>query len=109
VDAGGPNILEPAVFGKPIVFGPHMQNFAEIAETFLAQGAALQVATPRALEEALLELLTHPVRRAGLGAAARALVESNRGAKDKSLAVIAQLLPVRDGTMGVIRPFRLVH
>jgi 3-deoxy-D-manno-octulosonic-acid transferase len=109
VDAGGHNILEPAVFGKPIVFGPHMQNFAEIAETFLAQGAALQVATPRALEEALLELLTHPVRRASLGAAARALVESNRGAKDKSLAVIAQLLPVRDGTMGVIRPFRLVH
>jgi 3-deoxy-D-manno-octulosonic-acid transferase len=109
VDAGGHNILEPAVFGKPIVFGPHMQNFKEIAETFVAQGAAVQVATPRALEEALLELLTDPVRRAGLGAAARALVESNRGAKDKSLAVIAQLLPLRDGTMGVIRPFRLVH
>src|SRR5262245_30207716 len=35
VDAGGHNILEPAVFGKPIVFGPHMQNFAEIARTFL--------------------------------------------------------------------------
>ena len=37
VDAGGHNILEPAVFGKPIVFGPHMDNFAEIARTFPRQ------------------------------------------------------------------------
>ena len=43
VDAGGHNILEPAMFGKPIVFGPHMQNFAEIAEVFLTNRAALQV------------------------------------------------------------------
>ena len=32
VDHGGHNILEPAIFGKPIVFGPHMQNFKEIAD-----------------------------------------------------------------------------
>ena len=37
VDQGGHNILEPAVHGKPIVFGPHMENFAEIAATFLQQ------------------------------------------------------------------------
>ena len=37
VDHGGHNILEPAIFGKPIVFGPHMQNFKEIADAFLAQ------------------------------------------------------------------------
>ena len=46
VDAGGHNILEPAVFGKPIVFGPYMQNFAEIARTFLDNGAAIQVQPP---------------------------------------------------------------
>ena len=109
VDTGGHNILEPAVFGKPIVFGPHMQNFKEIAEAFIAQDAAVQVAGVRGLEEALLALLTDPVRRARLGAAARALVESNRGAKDKSLAIIAQLLPLRGGSMGVVRPFRVVH
>ena len=63
----------------------------------------------RGLEDALLALLTDPVRRARLGAAARALVESNRGAKDKSLAVIAQVLPLRSGSMGVVRPFRVVH
>jgi 3-deoxy-D-manno-octulosonic-acid transferase len=109
VDTGGHNILEPAVFGKPIVFGPHMHNFKEIAEAFVAQDAAIQVTGPRELEEALVALLTDPVRRARLGAAARALVESNRGAKDKCLAMIAQLLPLRGGTMGVVRPFRVVR
>ena len=104
VDAGGHNILEPAVFGKPIVFGPHMQNFAEIAEAFLDQGAAIQVRSGHDLETTLLELLGDPVRRASLGAAARALVEANRGARTKSLAVIAQLLPPEH--VGNVRPFR---
>jgi 3-deoxy-D-manno-octulosonic-acid transferase len=109
VDTGGHNILEPAVFGKPIVFGSHMQNFKEIADAFLSHDAAIQVHSPRGLEDALLALLTDPVRRARLGAAARALVESNRGAKDKSLAVISQLLPPRGTSTGVVRPFRVVH
>ena len=108
VDNGGHNILEPAVFGKPVVFGPHMQNFKEIADTFLSNGAAVQVQSERELEEAMLALVTDPVRRAGLGAAARALVEANRGAKDKTLEVIAELLPTVGGG-GVVRPFRLVH
>ena len=107
VDAGGHNILEPAVFGKPIVFGPHMDNFAEIARTFLDNGAAVQVRSGRELESALLELLGDPVRRASLGAAARALVEANRGARGKSLAVLAELLPPDSG--GNVRPFRIVH
>ena len=42
VPAGGHNILEPAAHGKAIVFGPHMENFSEIAETFLANDAAVQ-------------------------------------------------------------------
>jgi 3-deoxy-D-manno-octulosonic-acid transferase len=107
VDAGGHNILEPAVFGKPIVFGPHMENFAEIAQAFLDQGAAVQVRNGRDLETVLLELLNDPVRRASLGAAARALVEANRGARAKSLSVIAQLLPPEN--VGNVRPFRIVH
>jgi 3-deoxy-D-manno-octulosonic-acid transferase len=110
VDQGGHNILEPAMFGKPIVFGPHMQNFQEIAEAFVTNGAAMQVQSERELDEALLNLLTDPVRRARLGAAARALVEANRGAKTKTLAVIADLLPGAKGSSGaVVRPFRLVH
>jgi 3-deoxy-D-manno-octulosonic-acid transferase len=104
VDAGGHNILEPAVFGKPIVFGPYMQNFAEIARTFLDNGAAVQVRSERELESVLLELLGDPVRRASLGAAARALVEANRGARGKTLAVLAGLLPSERA--GNVRMFR---
>jgi 3-deoxy-D-manno-octulosonic-acid transferase len=107
-DYGGHNILEPAVFGKPIVFGPHMQNFKEIAETFVTNAAAIQIHSESELDEALRTLVTDPVGRARLGAAARALVEANRGAKDKTLASIAELLPPA-GSGGVVRPFRLVH
>jgi 3-deoxy-D-manno-octulosonic-acid transferase len=109
-DHGGHNILEPAIFGKPIVFGPHMQNFKEIAAAFLTNDAAIQVQSERELAEVLLALVTDPVRRARLGAAARALVEANRGAKTKTLDVIAQLLPSGDVPgRAVVRPFRIVH
>jgi 3-deoxy-D-manno-octulosonic-acid transferase len=105
VDAGGHNILEPAVFGKPIVFGPYMQNFAEIAQAFVENSAAIQVRSGRELEPVLRDLLGDPVKRARLGAAARALVEANRGARTKTLAAIAQLLPP-DMPGAVVRPFR---
>jgi 3-deoxy-D-manno-octulosonic-acid transferase len=108
VATGGHNILEPAVFGKPIVFGPHMENFAEIAAAFVANGAGIQVHGERELDDALRSLITDPVRRARLGAAARALVEANRGAKDKTLQVLAELLP-QDPTTSYpanVRPFR---
>jgi 3-deoxy-D-manno-octulosonic-acid transferase len=107
-DHGGHNILEPAVFGKPIVFGPHMQNFKEIADAFVANDAAIQVESDRELDRVLIELVTDPVRRARLGAAARALVEANRGAKDKTLAVIGEILPA-SSSGSVVRPFRLIH
>jgi 3-deoxy-D-manno-octulosonic-acid transferase len=107
-DHGGHNILEPAIFGKPIVFGPYMQNFTEIADAFISNDAAVQVQSERELDDVLIGLVTDPVRRARLGAAARALVEANRGAKDKTLAVVSELLPV-PAAGAVIRPFRLVH
>jgi 3-deoxy-D-manno-octulosonic-acid transferase len=103
VPTGGHNILEPAVYGKPIVFGPHMQNFAEIAETFLAARAAVQVESGRELEDALIELLSAPDARHALGDRARALVEANRGARARSLDAIAELLPPpADGPANVL-------
>jgi 3-deoxy-D-manno-octulosonic-acid transferase len=110
VPAGGHNILEPAVFGKPIVFGPHMQNFGEIADAFVSNGAAVQVHSDRELEDVMVSLMGDPVRRARLGAAARALVEANRGAKDRTLSVITELLPSDEPQpSAVVRPFRVVH
>jgi len=110
VPAGGHNILEPALYGKSIVFGPHMENFKEIAETFLANRAAIQVHNSRELETAIVGLMGDPVRRARLGAAARALIDANRGAKDRTLAVIAELFPPQErGRSATLHPFRLVH
>jgi 3-deoxy-D-manno-octulosonic-acid transferase len=106
VDAGGHNILEPAMFGKAIVFGPHMHNFAEISAEFLRGSAAVQVSSTRELGECLVDLVGDGVRRASLGAAARAIVEGNRGAKARTMAVVTALLPPRDtGPRGVVMPF----
>lgn len=93
VPAGGHNLLEPAVFGKPIIFGPHMENFAEIAQTFVKRGGAVQLSTAPELGGVLVGLLADPVRCASLGAVARALVDANRGARRRTLEAIAQLLP----------------
>jgi 3-deoxy-D-manno-octulosonic-acid transferase len=107
VATGGHNVLEPAVFGKPIVFGPHMENFFEIADAFVTNGGGVQIAGESELEEAFISLMGDPVRRARLGAAARALVEANRGAKEKSVSVLAGLLPQEARAYPAnVRPFR---
>lgn len=104
VPTGGHNVLEPAVFGKPIVFGPHMENFREIADAFVAADAAVRLDGEGQLEITLVELLGDPVRRARMGAAARALVEANRGAKDKTMIVLETLL--QPSSPSNVVPFR---
>jgi 3-deoxy-D-manno-octulosonic-acid transferase len=87
-----------------------MENFAEIVEAFLANDAAIQVRSERDLDDVIVALIGDPVRRARLGAAARALIEANRGAKDKTMAVITSLVPPSDGEgSGVVRSLRMVH
>lgn len=104
VPTGGHNILEPAVFGKPILFGPHMHNFREVADSFLAAGAAVQVASAGELAAELADLLSDEQRRTRLGTAARGIIESSRGARERTLAAIAAVLP--PGTGARVRPFR---
>ena len=84
VPAGGHNILEPAVYGKPIVFGPHMENFNEIAETFLANGAAVQVQSERELERraAGADGRSGAARAAGRGGAGAGRGQSRREGQD---------------------------
>jgi 3-deoxy-D-manno-octulosonic-acid transferase len=105
VDQGGHNILEPAVHGKPVVFGPHMDNFAEIAAEFVAHQAAIQVADAEALPGVIVRLFGDPVERARIGAAARALVDANRGAQQRTLESITRVFPP-PGRRGVVHPFR---
>jgi 3-deoxy-D-manno-octulosonic-acid transferase len=101
VEAGGHNILEPAGFGKPPLFGVHMENFQELANAFLARGAARQVTNPEDLGVAWIELLEDSVRRQKMGDAARALVEENRGATARTVEYIAKYLPAESTTIKV--------
>jgi 3-deoxy-D-manno-octulosonic-acid transferase len=92
VPSGGHNILEPAVAGKPVIVGPHMENFQEIAEQFRAEGAMVQVDSADELAREVTSLLTDDVRRRSLGEQARSLVDRNRGALRKTIDGLAGLV-----------------
>jgi 3-deoxy-D-manno-octulosonic-acid transferase len=92
VPAGGHNILEPAAFGKVPIFGPWMENFSQVAVTFLRARAAIQVHSPEDLGVAWIELVKSRETREQMGAAARALVDSSHGATARALENIAHFL-----------------
>ncbi len=92
VPSGGHNILEPAAFGKIPVFGPSMENFAEIASRFVSAGAAVQVDSPEDAGVAWIEFFRNPERMKKMGETARRLVEGSRGATDRAIAEISKLV-----------------
>jgi 3-deoxy-D-manno-octulosonic-acid transferase len=92
VPAGGHNILEAAVAGKPVVVGPHMENFQEIADQFRSESALVQVASPDELAREVSALLLDEGRRRGLGERARDLVDRNRGALLRTTDALSSLL-----------------
>jgi 3-deoxy-D-manno-octulosonic-acid transferase len=88
VESGGHNILEPAAFGKVPVFGPSMENFAEMSGRFVAAEAAIQVHSPEDAGVTWIELLRAPERMDRMGETAKRLVEESRGATDRALVEI---------------------
>jgi len=84
VPTGGHNLLEPAYWSKVIAFGPHMENFRDIAKLFLDAGAAIQVRNPEELAHATWLLENKEVREQ-LGASARQVLEQNSGATARTL------------------------
>ena len=87
---GGHNIIEPAVFGKPILTGPHMGNFKDIARVFLADQAVAQVPDAFALKHELSRLLSSADERVQLGRRAYDVIRKNRGAIGRTLDVIVR-------------------
>jgi len=92
VPAGGHNPIEAALWGVPVLCGPHVDNFAWINRALAEAGALLTVASGQALGESLLELLAVPQRRAAMGAAAREAVRKQRGATRHLLRALSPLL-----------------
>jgi 3-deoxy-D-manno-octulosonic-acid transferase len=85
---GGHNILEPAYFAKPVIAGPHMENFAGIAAEFTAAGALVRIAGARELSAAVETLARDPARAAAIGAKARELALAKRGTVEHMAAEI---------------------
>ncbi|MBX3725684.1 MAG: lipid IV(A) 3-deoxy-D-manno-octulosonic acid transferase [Xanthomonadales bacterium] len=88
---GGHNVLEPALAGRAIVVGPHTFNFAEVTDLLLEAGAALRVDGPEGLAPAVIELFEDPARCADMGRRGAALIAAERGALERTLAVIRHI------------------
>jgi 3-deoxy-D-manno-octulosonic-acid transferase len=85
VPTGGHNLLEPAFWSKPIVFGPHMDNFRDAAERFVKAGAAIQIQSPAQLAGECTRLFGDPARREELGERARRVLQEESGATRRIL------------------------
>ena len=92
VATGGHNIIEAAYFGRPVLVGPHMENFREIADTFLGAYGALQVQDPGQLAEKIRDLLRDTKAREWLGRNARKVIRDNQGAVQRTLEIVEQYL-----------------
>jgi len=89
---GGQNPIEPGALGKATVFGPNMQNFEDVARSFLAQEGAVQVRDAAELEKVLAELLADEPRRDRLGRNALKVVSENLGAVELTIDMIIKRL-----------------
>ena len=92
---GGQNPMEAIAAGKPVLFGPRMDNFRDLAAELLAARAAVQVADVAALETACAQLLADPAARARQAAAASRILAAHAGAAQRTADVLLQsaLLP----------------
>ena len=98
VPKGGHNILEPALHAKPIIVGPHMENFREVAREFLRRDALLQLrdadfhTLTAELQGAFANLLSDKNLAETLGSNARRAIDENRGATARTVEIIAEYL-----------------
>jgi len=98
---GGHNVLEPALFGKPVIAGPHMENFEAIAEDFRQAGAMVEIKSASDLTGAVDRFLGDPVLGREIGGRALTCAEARRGATGRAVAAVRRLY---DGYLARYRP-----
>jgi len=94
---GGHNLLEPAIYKKPVLYGPHLGSWRHVAKMLERGGGGIRVGTEAALLTRLAELFSSPETAQTVGEAAYRVADENRGATEKSLEVIEGFLPEREG------------
>lgn len=87
---GGQNLLQPLAHGKPVLHGPYMQNFKEVAKAAQEIGASIVCSTPGELGATVAALLQDPDKRASMGEAGKAFVRANEGASRRYAEAIAK-------------------
>ena len=98
VPVGGHNLLEPAFFSRPPVFGPYMDSFREMSLQFLAAGVGIQVRSGEELGRVWVRLIEDKQVRERMGNAARQLIERSRGATNLAAARILETIAARGQT-----------
>jgi 3-deoxy-D-manno-octulosonic-acid transferase len=93
----GHNPLEPAAFAKPVVFGPHMEDFAEIAADLLAVGGAVKVENAGGMLLTLGKWLSDDAERLAAGQRAARLVREQRGVTARHVALVRRVINAREG------------
>jgi 3-deoxy-D-manno-octulosonic-acid transferase len=92
IDAGGHNVLEPARYHKPVLFGPNMSNFQNVAEQMKKNGAAIEVGDANDLAQALVSLLADTNRRRRMGEVASQIVAANSQALTQNFRLAERYL-----------------
>ena len=91
---GGQNPVEPIIAGKPVVFGPHMENFATLAKALVLKKGAIQVSDMDSLELTIAELLRDSEARKRLVQRAREVLSEHQGATARAAVLIHELNPI---------------
>lgn len=94
VPVGGHNILEPALYKKPILFGPYMHNFKEIAEGFKNKKAAIEITNSDEMAKEIINILNNPDIGKKLGEKGFSVIIENKGALEKSVRLIGRFLQI---------------
>jgi 3-deoxy-D-manno-octulosonic-acid transferase len=89
---GGQNLIQPMAHGVPVIYGPNMENFRDVAEQAEAAGAAIRVPDAAALAETMDALMTTDAARRTMGEAGKRLVAANRGASARYAGLIIEAL-----------------